>query len=418
VEIKGQYMKNLYISSLLLLSFFILGCSTSSNTATITYYTYTAELNSTLITNRESKIDVIAHYSNGDNKNVNELFIWSSSDENVATVTNGIIKTYNIEANVTIRFKSIATLANGDPVYSKNINYSVKNTALLKIAIDPTVITNFSQGLEKTLKATGYFDNNSTLDITADCNWTSSDENIVQIIDKGRIKAISEGTAQVKAIDKTGISQDINVTVTKSVFTKLDISTNKTYFNKDETIQLLAIGTNTNSEQIILTNDVNWSSSNTQIVTIDNKGMATALSIGDVNISASIGALSSNKVTLIVKKDKYLRLTNNDTNNSFEFPFASYSELAATNTTTTLAKFTLKAIGDNFTIYNLSVTDFYDNNLTTATFSSLKNGDIINKDENITFELQSDGSEQSLKYYFSIDKNNTLFFSSTYLRLK
>lgn len=402
---------------LFLIPLFLVNCQSSSSSNTIISYTVSLPDNSaTIIANRTSQINVIANYSNGETKNVNNTLIWSSSDTNVATVTNGLVSTANVNANVTIYFESSEKLSNGKPIYSSSAALTVQIANLQSISISPAS-PSVSEGLSTTLIATGSFDNNSTLTITDECNWSSSDTTIAQITGKGIVKGISSGSVQITAKDsQTGINSSVTLGVTQSVISELNISATASSFNKDETIQMSATGKNTKNETLVLTNDVNWTSSDTAIVTIDSSGLATAVAIGDANITATRNDINftSNKVTLNVIRDTYVQLYN-DANKSVGLPYVNYTELASTDTNTTLGKFTLRAIGGNFTISNLKITTLNNLYISTAAFSNITNGQVINQDTNQSFELRCAGTESELVYSFTVDSR---LFSVTFKRSK
>lgn len=73
-----------------------------------------------------------------------------------------------------------------------------------------------------------------------------------------------------------------------------------TYIKKGDELQLTATGTYSDGSTKDITNLATWSSSNTDVASVNSAGLATALTEGRATITASLGAISSNILTLIV----------------------------------------------------------------------------------------------------------------------
>lgn len=64
--------------------------------------------------------------------------------------------------------------------------------------------------------------------------------------------------------------------------------------------QLTAVGTYSDTTTFDITQSVTWTSSNSNVVSMSNAGLASALIVGSANITASLNGVSSNAVTLNV----------------------------------------------------------------------------------------------------------------------
>ena len=407
-------MKHLY--NIIFFVILVLFTSCSNNTpASIENYSYTLGNNSTLLVGRSSQINVFAHFSDGTLVNVNDKFIWSSSDESVASVANGFISILNPSSNIVISFKTKETLSDGGAIYSQSVSFEAIIATLTSLRVTPNLPIELNKGTQKTLVATGYFDTNDTSIITKECDWLSSNTNILSVTN-GIVTAKNEGNATVTAQDtQTGLEDSVFINVLKSIYTSLNISSLSTIFNAQQTIQLSAVATTSTGEEIIVTDDVTWKSNNPSAVTIDaNSGLATAVAIGTAAITATLSdpVVNSNTIILEVKKDTYLALFD-DTNNSLAFPYVAYEEISDNNTT--LKKFTLKAIGSDFVIQNLVVRDFNGNFISSALFLNLANNQTIPEGNSVEFELRNAGNEPELEYFFSIGPQQN--FSSNFKRV-
>ncbi|HEY8444493.1 MAG TPA: Ig-like domain-containing protein, partial [Bacilli bacterium] len=146
-------------------------------------------------------------------------------------------------------------------------------------------------GQEKTI--TPLVDDGTLLD------WTSSNNDIATV-DDGKIKAISAGEVNITVmIVGTKISENIHLTVTYPDPISVEIIGAKDVIIGD-TLKLNANVLPENSEQNVI-----WSSSNSNIATIDNEGNLEAIALGEVVITATVkNANIYNNVTINVIKPK------------------------------------------------------------------------------------------------------------------
>lgn len=117
--------------------------------------------------------------------------------------------------------------------------------------------------------------------------FVSSDTEIVTVNEDGEILGIKTGTATITITSKTNtsISENVNVTVEACI-----TITGANAVVIDETLELTA----TVSEHVDNQN-VTWSSSDENIVTIDENGKVTAVSVGSVVITAT--SVANNEIT-------------------------------------------------------------------------------------------------------------------------
>lgn len=76
-----------------------------------------------------------------------------------------------------------------------------------------------------------------------------------------------------------------------SVLTSLEISISKARIDVDETATIALVGKDQNSNEIDITSEVNWSTSNAN-ASVDASGVVTGLVIGDVTITATVEDIS------------------------------------------------------------------------------------------------------------------------------
>ncbi len=144
--------------------------------------------------------------------------------------------------------------------------------------------------------ATATFGNNTMGDVTSTVTWTSSSNGIATIDSSGLATGVALGTTTIKA--KSGsVSASTILTVANRTVTSITISpTNPTVS--------FSLGTNTQqfmatadfsdgSNNVDVTNQVNWTSSNQSVATIASNGLATVTATGTTNIGASYGGVNA-----------------------------------------------------------------------------------------------------------------------------
>ena len=130
--------------------------------------------------------------------------------------------------------------------------------------------------------------------------WKSSNNAIATIGTDGKVNALSEGSSVITATCE-GISATYTVTVQKAAVPTESISLDK------PTISLLEGGTAkltaTISPDNATVKTVQWSSSDTNVVTVDEQGNIHAIAAGTANVTASIGNVKASCVVTVTKKE-------------------------------------------------------------------------------------------------------------------
>ena len=209
--------------------------------------------------------------SNATNKDVE----WTSSNTNVATVdTTGKVTGVSAgSATITVKTKDGAKVATCN-VTVKNPVISVTGVTLNKTALN--LVTGASESLVATISPSNATNKN--------VEWTSSNTNVATVDTTGKVKAISTGSAIITVKTKDGAKvATCNVTVKNPVISVTGVTLNKTALN-------LVTGA---SESLVATispsnatnKDVEWTSSNTNVATVDTTGKVTGVSSGSATIT-------------------------------------------------------------------------------------------------------------------------------------
>ncbi len=171
------------------------------------------------------------------------------------------------------------------PVYAKTITADPENLELhagdqkqIKVTLQP-------EGAEDELE------------------WSSSDESVAFVSQDGTVTAVGSGTAVITAKGETA-KVEITVTVPKQKVEKITLSaeTLKIPKGKKSALQAEIAPDDAENQEVI------WSSSNTEVATIDGIGQITAKKIGTTTITATAadgsGVTAACEVTVIIPSTK------------------------------------------------------------------------------------------------------------------
>lgn len=192
---------------------------------------------------------------------------WTTSDKSIASVESGKVKAVK-KGEATITAKA------GDKTAEVKVVVLVPISGLSLNKDQVTLYIGETETLETTL---------SPADATLKdpISWTSSDESIAKV-DGGKITAVGKGTAKITA-SAGGKTASCDVEVLKPVSgISLDKTTLEIPLEESATIFASIIPSDATPRE-----DVTWSSSNTQVATVEG-GKVTAVGIGSTTISASL----------------------------------------------------------------------------------------------------------------------------------
>ncbi len=215
---------------------------------------------------------------------VNKDVIWTSDNEDVATVSDSGTVTAVGKGSATITAKS------GGPSASCTVEVTLP---VASVSISPS---------SKKLSLNETADLNATVspsDATdADVTWTSSDESIATVDSTGTVTAKSFGSAAITA-EADGQFGICIINVVKTDVTNVSLSSTSETMGKSDTLMLRT----TVSPSSATYPDVTWKSSDTDIVTVDGTGKITAVGYGSATVTAEADGKFDTCTVTVVKTE-------------------------------------------------------------------------------------------------------------------
>ena len=315
---------------------------------------------------------------------INAVIIWTSSDTNIARVSNGNVTGVNYG-------KALITAAYYDTDGSKYVD-SVEVTVSEG---DPSVSLNsvsFEEGdlymaLGKDYQL-GLILNPSNA-LISEKMFISSDTNIVTVSQNGIVKANREGNAKIIATVNGRFQTAIDVYVSKD-YSKSEIVLSPTTISFNNDNRKIKVGSSETLGYIITPNNADrskltWTSSDRNVVTVDSNGLVTAKAIGTATVSVS---------SMNGKRDDIVIEVYNDIIEVSDIILPSYNITMQNGTIEDITPIIIPSNASNLGLVYSSVDPSIvsvtvNSTGTTATLSALKNGttDIIIKSGKVEKKL-------------------------------
>lgn len=264
--------------------------------------------NKNLASGFQRQFTATGFYTDGSNKQINELVSWESSNSSIASIDNSEGKKGLVQAadtgTGTVSIRAFSGEISG--FASLNINAASLQSITLSptnelVAMDPDTRLPFS--------ASGSFSDSTQLDITQQVTWSSSDDLIASISnvdgENGQATPVAVGSTEISATRNT-ISNKTTLTITAAVLEEITVTPASATVPAGQQKQYTATGSYSDNSTQDITQTVSWKTDDPS-VSISNaagsKGLATTTASAaskQIKISAAIGELSSNKANLIV----------------------------------------------------------------------------------------------------------------------
>ena len=240
--------------------------------------------------------------------NATEKVVWESSDKEIATVEDGIIRTVK-EGTITITAKignieevCYVTVVTGDS-NTPDVIDDGKKKEVTEVILNQTEIS-LTKGGIYSLTATVKPDDATNKKVS----WKTSDEKIVKVDQAGNLEAVEEGFAIITATSDNGITSDCLVTVVKEdsqneEYLTIELNETNRSLIIGETLQLIGTVSPNNN----VSNTIIWESNNNEVATVSN-GLVTAKKEGTATITAKLESGAKATCEINVKKNNDVKI--------------------------------------------------------------------------------------------------------------
>ncbi len=260
--------------------------------------------NSSLALGTALQMKATGTYTDGSTQDLTTTVSWTIGDPTITTVNSqGSVSSVAV-GNTTVTAKSGAL--------SGSTSITVTPAALVSIAVTPA-IPSISLGATVQFAATGTFTDGSTQDVTQTVQWSSDTPDVAKINSDGSKIGLATGAgtggATITAASGS-ISGSTTLTVTGAALVSIAVTPANPTIALGTMQQFTAIGTFTDGTTQDLTSTATWSSDDQTTATINNTGLATSISQGTANISATSGNIAGS-TTVIVSAAELVSITIN-----------------------------------------------------------------------------------------------------------
>ncbi len=171
---------------------------------------------------------------------------------------------------------------------------------LVSIAVAPSTST-LSPGVTQQFVATGTFGDSSTQQL-ASVSWNSSNRAVASITDdasdQGAAYAVAPGTATVSACAGS-VCGSASLTVGEPPLVSIAVTPTNGTVQAGLSVQFDAMGTYADGSMQDVTTSVTWNSSVPSVATLTAGGLATTVTTGVLNITATMGTISGSTVLTV-----------------------------------------------------------------------------------------------------------------------
>lgn len=246
--------------------------------------------NQTVLLGNSRKFSAEGLYSNGSKKNISNRLVWISSNPAVAKID----KTDAEKAEVISKSAGRVSIIALDPVskISGKASMNVIAPSLVSVAVVPEQIS-LPAGRGASFTAIGTLNTGETKEMTKTLIWFSSDPRVAKINGQtGVLNSRFPGKTVISAQDpETKITGQAVVEITNAELVSIEVRPGKKSVSLGQSHLFNAIGLFSDGKTRVITKEVVWSSSDESAAKVNNrmeqKGLATSLSIGEVNVVAT-----------------------------------------------------------------------------------------------------------------------------------
>lgn len=235
-------------------------------------------------------------YSDSSSQPLTSQVTWQSSDASVATISAAGVLTA-IKAGPVVMTASLGSIqgtmslvvapASGG---SGGGGGGGSSPTLSSISVSPSTFS-VATAQTKQLSAEGVYSDGTTQDVTAQVTWSSNPNNFVSVSLGGLATGVSPGSSTITAT-LGSVSGTATGTVNAVVLNSITVTPSAASVAIGQTQSFTANGVFSDGSSTDMTDSVSWSSSATNLATVNATGIATGVSAGSPHIIATAGAIT------------------------------------------------------------------------------------------------------------------------------
>ncbi|MCX7132112.1 Ig-like domain-containing protein [Aeromonas sp.] len=240
-----------------------------------------------------TRLTATGHFSDGATVNLSRMAIWQSdTDHAMVSPRLGVVKGIS-EGHSYIHAKF-------GTMQSEQFKINVITAAVSSLVILPSSQNTsiIPIGLTKTYRAIAYLTDGSSLDVTNDAIWHSSNDGVINVA-SGIVTALKTGSTELSAEFGGGASNTMKIEVTDPILQQLEISP-QIWMNElpaGHFLAFTAYGKYSDNTVRNVTDLVDWQSSDSSVAIFMDNNRAMAISPGITEISARFGGeISDSKI--------------------------------------------------------------------------------------------------------------------------
>ncbi|WP_351124187.1 Ig-like domain-containing protein [Shewanella sp. T24-MNA-CIBAN-0130] len=242
--------------------------------------------NSSLPAGLKQQFTAIGTYSDGTSSDISSSATWSSDDSAIATINGSGLATGVIPGSAAIT----ASISSSD-VQSATTTLTVTDAMLNYLAITPAN-PSIANGLTKQFMVTGTYSNGTSPDVTASVTWSSANTQVATVNESGLASGVAIGSALITA--SLGSEETTTeLTITDTILSSIALTPIDPSITKGLTQQLTATATYSDGISVDITASATWLSAETDVATVNDSGLASALATGTSVVTATFGAKSA-----------------------------------------------------------------------------------------------------------------------------
>lgn len=234
-------------------------------------------------------------FSDATTQDLTSLVVWSSTDSNIAAVSN----TAGQRGRVTAMAKGMAALRAARGEISGSLAMTVSDATLASLTLSASS-AQIAKGTSAQFSASGRFSDGSVVDLTSQVTWSCSDNAIASVSNaagtRGQVQGLAMGSVTITA-QSGAISATATFTVSGATLSSIAVSAASAnlILVVGDTRPFVATGTYSDASVQDITSLVTWSV-NSAGISLSNangsRGVATPLAAGSALITATLGGHS------------------------------------------------------------------------------------------------------------------------------